>query len=41
MAQLIDRVRPFGIFILYGLVLTGGLTAIVEPIRRFLGNVLL
>ncbi|GMV21201.1 MAG: site-2 protease family protein [Acidimicrobiia bacterium] len=40
-AQLIDRVRPFGIFILYGLVLTGGLTAIVEPIRRFLGNVLL
>lgn len=40
-AQLIDRARPFGIFILYGLVLTGGLTAIVEPIRRFLGNVLL
>lgn len=40
-AQMIDRLRPFGIFILYGLVLTGGLAAIVDPIRRFLGNVLL
>ncbi len=40
-AQVIDRLRPFGIFILYGLLLTGVLDALVGPIRRLLGNVLL
>lgn len=40
-AQLIDRLRPFGIFILYALLLSGAMDMLVGPIRRFLGNVLL
>jgi Zn-dependent protease len=35
-ARLLDRVRPFGFLLLYALVLTGGLGALVAPIDRFL-----
>ena len=32
-AQVLDRIRPYGIFILYGLLLSGILWQIVEPIQ--------
>ncbi len=35
-AQLLDKVRPFGIFVLYALLLLGGVGALVAPIERFL-----
>jgi Zn-dependent protease len=35
-AQTLDRVRPFGIFILYALLLSGGLFYIWSPINSFL-----
>lgn len=41
MAQVIDRVRPFGIFVLYGLLLAGVLDDLVRPIRQLLGSILL
>lgn len=40
-AQLIDRMRPFGFFLLYALLLLGVLDLFVWPIRRFLGSWLL
>ncbi|MEW6322080.1 MAG: site-2 protease family protein [Acidobacteriota bacterium] len=33
LAAAVDRLRPYGIFILYGLMLTGALSAIVSPVR--------
>lgn len=41
MARVIDRVRPFGIFVLYGLLLAGVLDDMVRPIRQLLGSILL
>jgi Zn-dependent protease len=35
-AQVLDKVRPFGIFVLYGLLLMGGVRAMVAPIEQFL-----
>lgn len=35
-AQLLDKVRPFGIFVLYALLLMGGVRAMVAPIEQFL-----
>ena len=35
-ARVIDQSRPFGIFILYGLILTGLLGEIVRPVQGFL-----
>jgi Zn-dependent protease len=35
-AQVLDRVRPFGILVLYALLLMGGVRAMVVPIERFL-----
>jgi len=35
-AQVLDRVRPFGIFVLYALLLMGGVRAMVAPIEQFL-----
>ncbi len=35
-----DRIRPFGIFILYGLILTGTLSALIVPPTRFLVGLL-
>jgi Zn-dependent protease len=32
-AQVLDRIRPYGIFILYGLLLSGILWQIVDPIQ--------
>jgi len=40
-AQLIDRMRPFGFFLLYALLLLGVLDLFVWPIQRFLGTWLL
>lgn len=40
-AQLIDRMRPFGFFLLYALLLLGVLDLFVWPIQRFLGSWLL
>ena len=41
MADVLDRVRPFGILILYGLMLTGLLWTIIEPPASFLLDLLL
>jgi Zn-dependent protease len=38
-AQTIDRVRPFGIFVLYALLLTGVIDQLVRPIESLLGAV--
>lgn len=35
-ARMLDAVRPFGFLVLYALILTGGLRAIVVPVDRFL-----
>ncbi len=40
-AQMIDRVRPYGFFLLYALLLLGVLDLFVWPIQRFLGTWLL
>jgi len=40
-AKLIDRMRPFGFFLLYALLLLGVLDLFVWPIQRFLGSWLL
>jgi Zn-dependent protease len=34
-AALIDRLRPFGFILLYALMLTGVLSAIMRPVQRF------
>ncbi len=34
-ADLVDRVRPFGFLLLYGLMLSGVLSAIMRPVQRF------
>jgi Zn-dependent protease len=34
-AALVDRVRPFGFILLYALMLTGVLSAIMRPVQRF------
>jgi Zn-dependent protease len=39
MAQTLDRVRPFGIFVLYALLLTGVIDQLVRPIESLLGAV--
>jgi Zn-dependent protease len=39
-AQTLDRVRPFGILILYGLILTGVLFEMMRPIERLLVRIL-
>lgn len=39
-AQAFDRLRPFGIFILYGLLLTGTLWTIIRPPYLFLARLL-
>jgi hypothetical protein len=36
MARVIDRLRPYGIFILYGLLLSGALVEIARPVDRLL-----
>lgn len=41
MAQTIDKIRPFGIFVLYGLVLLGVIDQLVDPIERLLRALLL
>jgi Zn-dependent protease len=41
MAYSFERLRPYGIFILYGLLLTGAVTAIIGPPYRFLRDLLL
>jgi len=40
-ARLVDRVRPYGMFVLYGLILTGMLGAIIWPVQRAILNWLL
>jgi len=35
-ARMLDKVRPFGIFVLYALLLMGGVRAMVTPIEQFL-----
>jgi Zn-dependent protease len=39
-ARVLDRLRPFGIFVLYGLILTGLLSAMMRPIDRLLVRLL-
>jgi Zn-dependent protease len=34
-AALVDRVRPFGFLLLYALMLSGGLSAIMRPVQRY------
>lgn len=41
MAQVVDRMRPFGAFIILGLFLMGALNYLYEPIERLLGTLLL
>lgn len=41
MAQVVDRVRPFGAFIILGLFFMGALNYLYEPIERLLGTLLL
>lgn len=41
MAQVVDRVRPFGAFIILGLFFLGALNYLYEPIERLLGTLLL
>jgi Zn-dependent protease len=41
MAYSFDRLRPYGIFILYGLLLTGAVSIIIGPPYRFLRDLLL
>lgn len=41
MAQLVDRVRPFGVFVIYGLMLTGGLNFVFEPVSELMRALLL
>ncbi len=41
MAQTIDKIRPYGIFVLYGLVLLGVIDQLVDPIERLLRALLL
>jgi len=41
MAQMVDRVRPFGVFVIYGLMLTGGLNFVFEPVSRLMRALLL
>lgn len=40
-AKLIDQLRPYGFFLLYGMLLLGVLDLFVWPIQRFLGSWLL
>lgn len=40
-ARLIDRMRPYGFFLLYALLLLGVLDIFVWPVQRFLGSWLL
>ena len=40
-ARLVDRVRPYGMFVLYGLMLSGMLRTIVWPVQRAILNWLL
>ncbi len=41
MAQLVDRLRPFGVFVIYGLMLTGALNFVFEPISELMRALLL
>lgn len=41
MAQVVDRVRPFGVFVIYGLMLTGGLNFVFEPVSALMRALLL
>jgi Zn-dependent protease len=41
MAQLVDRMRPFGVFVIYGLMLTGALNFVFEPVRELMRALLL
>lgn len=41
MARIVDRTRPFGVFVIYGLVLVGALQYLFEPIERMLRVLLL
>jgi hypothetical protein len=34
-AALIERIRPYGFLLLYALMLTGALSAILRPVQRF------
>ena len=34
-AAMVDRIRPFGFILLYALMLTGVLSAIMRPVQRF------
>jgi hypothetical protein len=34
-AALVDRIRPFGFLLLYALMLTGVLSALLRPVQRF------
>jgi Zn-dependent protease len=35
-ARIVDRVRPYGVFVIYGLLLVGAIESLVTPIERFL-----
>ncbi len=39
-ARVLDRIRPFGILVLYALILTGVLWEMMRPIERLLGRIL-
>lgn len=41
MARMVDRMRPFGVFVIYGLLLVGALEYLISPIERLLGSLLL
>lgn len=41
MAQVVDRMRPFGVFVIYGLMLTGALNFVFEPIGELMRALLL
>lgn len=41
MAQMVDRVRPFGVFVIYALMLTGGLNFVFEPVQELMRALLL
>jgi len=34
-ATMVDRLRPYGFLLLYALMLTGALSAIMRPVQRF------
>ena len=41
MAIIVERIRPYGFMILYGLMLTGVLSALITPPARILLSLLL